>query len=1457
MILIIICILISVSVQATCPPGFSNATGSCSGCAEGQYTASVTAVCKACETGKFQELSASTEYNCKFCAAGTKFTATNTACTNCIGGQYQEQNTLASAACKTCEAGQYTVSKTAVCKACEVGKFQELSASIEYNCKFCAAGTKFTAKTTACANCVDGQYQEQNTLASAVCKQCPIGQYAANITAECQACETGKFQELAASIEYNCKFCAAGKKFDTKTTACTNCTIGKYQEENALATAVCKQCAVGTEWATTSTACGTCAIGKYQDQNTVDSASCKFCVAGKAFVDTSNACSECGSGQYQGQNTVASAVCSTCAAGQFVASATGTACGACETGKFQELEASIEYTCKFCVAGKAFVNTSNACSECGSGQYQDENNALSATCKFCAAGTEWATTSTACANCATGKYQEQNTLASAVCKPCETGRYSDTVGNSKCKSCQIGKFVLETGSNSSSDCDFLPCQNTDGDINNVDCYCGENLCEFNSNPRCMNGTCHYRNCLYRAGSKKVTHKCECGNTGMICSSEQFCFDPPKNRDLCETRTCGCSVQRTQDCDELNEGQNTGVAQTLITDPEGCACGNTICFENNYCNSKFDLCSTSPSSACKSTDGKTPNSESCLCGQKSVCDPGFFCNVEEQYVGDTINFIGTCSKMLCSDYEFITSLCDREGYANGVLPNNPTCTNNLCEFGNDEDFENCCAPCPAGNAKVNGKCSRECIGVTCDGIYDYPIDNFNYDSESYTGYCSGTECNVDVDQPNCCWEKPLCETFNVQQHCLDLKYTGERNENVTCDNYACTSEKCCATRECVCTNGIGHRGRKCPKEVFDAGDDMCESCNDNFWLFGHKCANVTTCNADEYQYLNYTSNFDRICFPMTPTCTSGHYESVTPSQKDGMFMNNRVCSPVSNCSDLQWQTSNATYVTDNQCSNLTRCNSSQYESVSPTIAVDTNGLEYYTSDRTCALLTVICDATHYESTAPTTAVDSSGVEYYISDRNCTLLSLGCNSSQYESVSPSISFDNVQYFTSDRTCAAKKNCSDWQFEVAPATNISNTVCQKRKNCGKNEFEINPGDFSRDRTCAFINVCTNREYQSIAPTSREDSLGVSYYISNRSCLPLTICNSPLYELVPPVEDAEYIYTTDRVCMPCNFTGCFGCKRLDDCYYNPSSKIHNETLCSSNTCTNINSTFQGHLKSGEWYKVSATSDIAGVTAITVPNVNSSVVFYIGTTHHDSSITIDGQQYGIVQDCEYARTWYECSSLCGSGFELGLRGEQIREALHGGKSCTNIPIKEYRPCNSTKECPVDCNYTLNQNFSKCTAPCGFNGLKYLKYTITQQAEHGGKKCPQYESAPCFTDPPEGFCDCNFNKYDVCNVCGGDGSSCLGCDGVHHSNKITDHCGKCVLPKNACSLSSIRKKRKEHRATSKTLKVVVVGGTGSTLFVIFLTLLITLCCKEKSRDKEKSRKKIAAQQTKNKREQNV
>lgn len=42
--------------------------------------------------------------------------------------------------------------------------------------------------------------------------------------------------------------------------------------------------------------------------------------------------------------------------------------------------------------------------------------------------------------------------------------------------------------------------------------------------------------------------------------------------------------------------------------------------------------------------------------------------------------------------------------------------------------------------------------------------------------------------------------------------------------------------------------------------------------------------------------------------------------------------------------------------------------------------------------------------------------------------------------------------------------------------------------------------------------------------------------------------------------------------------------------------------------------------------------------------------------------------------------------------------------------------------------------------------------------------------------------------FDQCGVCGGDGSSCIGCDGLVNSGAVYDVCGVCNGDASSCTL---------------------------------------------------------------------
>jgi hypothetical protein len=85
-----------------------------------------------------------------------------------------------------------------------------------------------------------------------------------------------------------------------------------------------------------------------------------------------------------------------------------------------------------------------------------------------------------------------------------------------------------------------------------------------------------------------------------------------------------------------------------------------------------------------------------------------------------------------------------------------------------------------------------------------------------------------------------------------------------------------------------------------------------------------------------------------------------------------------------------------------------------------------------------------------------------------------------------------------------------------------------------------------------------------------------------------------------------------------------------------------------------------------------------------------------------------------------------------------------------------------------------------CTQPSGF--------VENSSDSDPGCEIPRDQCHVCHgTGIPAGKCDCQATAPDVCNVCFGDGKSCLGCDGVPNSGKTLDACGKCGGDNSSCA----------------------------------------------------------------------
>jgi hypothetical protein len=108
--------------------------------------------------------------------------------------------------------------------------------------------------------------------------------------------------------------------------------------------------------------------------------------------------------------------------------------------------------------------------------------------------------------------------------------------------------------------------------------------------------------------------------------------------------------------------------------------------------------------------------------------------------------------------------------------------------------------------------------------------------------------------------------------------------------------------------------------------------------------------------------------------------------------------------------------------------------------------------------------------------------------------------------------------------------------------------------------------------------------------------------------------------------------------------------------------------------------------------------------------------------------------DCQTSAwsDWEPCSKTCGGGMQRSWRSTTAA-AEFGGKAC--IPHEQSRECGA-EECPHNCEVSDFSVYSECTKSCG-DGTKYRTRTVTHDACHGGRDCPDLE---VFQDCNKGPC---------------------------------------------------------------------------------------------------------------------
>ena len=1007
--------------------------------------------------------------------------------------------------------------------------------------------------------------------------------------------------------------------------------------------------------------------------------------------------------------------------------------------------------------------------------------------------------------------------------------------------CNKYEYCNDIGDNGNFQCQNMTDCRKNNNIyeNSGDCLCRKQSastyvkCDENSGRICNGGgggpTCNKAMCINNVASIANTVECRCMQTKDAsevrgtCEPNKFCFDPVSV--ACNDGStysifpaCGCSDNKIESCvSEVNAID--GTTPNLLS--AFCSCTSTIyeenslCLKGQYCNQEFGVCANNPAPSCKHQDGKTPNNDPCLCGTEQCEVANFMCSPTAE---------NKCHQQLCSDYEKLNpNWCNLEedGYGNGVKAG-VSCAGHICS---DVDISMCCKEC-SGASIWDGRCRKVCsIGddsLCKDEWVDPPtygeyISDIRENSEDisyawfkqlqnpfYAGHCEGATCNTTIsdssisnsttDSKYCCLPSNNCLDDKSNLLCQGPDYTKEVKDK-RCDRFLCTPEECCYKTRCNCEYGYPSTGRDCPTP--EDGEYSCASCFDNYWLNGVECILANDCLDNQYEFRKPTNFSNRICYyksicngnqyeltPATPTsdrgcsllaiCTADEYISITSNITTGFKTSDIECEAFPTCTDVQYMVK-----TVNTAEGVTMTNYS------------------------CDIATVCEQLTEFETTALTSATN----------RICSTTAL-CQDGQYELNRPTP--------TTDRICQDFKICNKTlEYEILAPTNITNRICNTIKDCEQlTEFEATGPTNISDRVCNRSTICKDSEYETLALTDYTD----------RTCKTTTVCDADLlqYESIPNTT------TTDRTCTTCNVTDtdCVGCMNATDCEYNTKSNVHNQSQCSALTCTRFvipDGTFSGVLHYGEWFRFETNSTIQ--FRITAPNTiqRANYSYFYIVPDFNGTITFNSVALKIQQDCTFEEpAWGFCSKMCGAGHELGIRGSKIKEPLHGGKACSETPKITTRDCNGTS-CPIDCNITWDDVYSPCVAACGKQGIQYKKYTILTPEKYGGVICPDFKRRGCVGLSKYPYCDCLQRKLDACGICGGDSSTCTGCDGIVDTNeetrKVYNECGICARKGTPCLLkrSQTQKDRKEFR--SNLLRTMLPIGTP-----IFIVIAVVGIC---------------------------
>jgi hypothetical protein len=531
-----------------------------------------------------------------------------------------------------------------------------------------------------------------------------------------------------------------------------------------------------------------------------------------------------------------------------------------------------------------------------------------------------------------------------------------------------------------------------------------------------------------------------------------------------------------------------------------------------------------------------------------CEPLKQCTSSEYQSADPINHYGGLSTVLQAEYR------TKSGSNSTVMNKGDRTCSALATCNNTIQFES-----TAKTTTSDRKCST---ATECDAVgtqYETVALSLSADRK-----CANvTKCSIFQYQSS-----PPTTTSNTA--CTTAGFCGSTTfisnvDKMGVDDYACENLKVCDghvyTHHYMLRDGqdwmlaADNNLTQAQKYVYGNA-----SGNTKLYTSDRTCKALSVCSTvDQYISTKRTTTSNRLCAEAKVCAAVGTEYQTSPLKT----FENRACAAVTQCTDLQYESTaplafNNRVCTDNtpcpatafvnnfeaakgklpfNCSKLTTCGEGYSEGKAPnnwfsngaTVAqqnalnsANANGI-LYIADRDC-----LKDGQTYNPTmAPTLApTEVAKCDYSKQYRNYSYRPesevfvckdhSACNAAtQYETLAATE--------TNDRTCATLTICSSAQYQTKPPGPDNDRTCDALTTCSDAQYVTRAATAIADRTCGTLTVCAavGTEFEAAPPS---DCPTGSNKCTDRVCSVVTQCPATHTQLQAPSA------TADRQCEPIN---------------------------------------------------------------------------------------------------------------------------------------------------------------------------------------------------------------------------------------------------------------------------------------------------------------------------------------